>query len=150
MHQVTRRTPGFRARQDPHRLVHCHDADAFIGEVGYSEPAAQSEALDRLRQGPRMGGRHDADRPERLPGPPRRGGHRDALPLHHLRHPPRPRRRLMPPARRSGEPPGSASRTNARVACGGSGRRGRFPQVLSSCAVEQGGLPCRSWTDRIS
>ncbi|MFE6019384.1 beta-ketoacyl synthase N-terminal-like domain-containing protein [Streptomyces sp. NPDC056441] len=54
------------------------------------------------------------------------------------------------PTRRSGEPPGSASRTNARAACGGSGRRGRFPQVLSSCAVEQGGMPCRSWTGRIS
>ncbi|MER7777749.1 CbrC family protein [Streptomyces sp. NPDC096191] len=25
LHEVTRRTPGFHAWQDPHWLVHCHD-----------------------------------------------------------------------------------------------------------------------------
>nr|WSW68731.1 CbrC family protein [Streptomyces sp. NBC_00995] len=29
--QVTRRTPGFHAWQDPHWLVHCNDAAAFVG-----------------------------------------------------------------------------------------------------------------------
>ncbi|MCX5096492.1 CbrC family protein [Streptomyces sp. NBC_00365] len=46
MEQVTRRTPGFHAWQDPHWLVHCDDAAAFIGEVGYTELAAHPEALD--------------------------------------------------------------------------------------------------------
>ncbi|WP_394425433.1 CbrC family protein [Streptomyces sp. SGAir0957] len=40
LHEVTRRTPGFHAWQDPRWLVHCHDAAAFIGEVGYSELVA--------------------------------------------------------------------------------------------------------------
>ncbi|MGK9462872.1 CbrC family protein [Streptomyces sp. G6] len=52
MHQVTRRAPGFHAWQDPHWLVHCLDAVAFVGEVGYAELAAFPEALDRLRAGP--------------------------------------------------------------------------------------------------
>ena len=58
--QVTRRTPGFHAWQDPHWLVHCSDAAAFIGEVGYTELAAHPEALDQLRLDLRMGGWHDA------------------------------------------------------------------------------------------
>lgn len=60
LHEVTRRTPGFHAWQDPHWLVHCHDAAAFVGEVGYSELAAHPEALDQLRQDLRIGGWHDA------------------------------------------------------------------------------------------
>ena len=60
LHEVTRRTPGFHAWQDPHWLVHCQDAAAFIGEVGYSELAAHPEALDQLRQDLRIGGWHDA------------------------------------------------------------------------------------------
>ncbi|MFJ2913281.1 CbrC family protein [Streptomyces sp. NPDC087228] len=64
LYEVTRRTPGFRAWLDPHRLVHCHDVAAFISEAGYSELAAHPEALDRLRRGPRMNGRHDADQRE--------------------------------------------------------------------------------------
>ncbi|MCS0605693.1 CbrC family protein [Streptomyces sp. LP11] len=59
LHEVTRRTPGFHAWQDPHWLVHCHDAAAFIGEVGYSELAAHPEALDQLRQDLRMDGWRD-------------------------------------------------------------------------------------------
>ncbi|MFE1560028.1 CbrC family protein [Streptomyces sp. NPDC058734] len=59
MEQVTRRTPGFQAWQDPHWLVHCDDAAAFIGEVGYTELAAHPEALDQLRLELRMDGRHD-------------------------------------------------------------------------------------------
>ncbi|MCX4614679.1 CbrC family protein [Streptomyces mirabilis] len=59
LHEVTRRTPGFHAWQDPHWLVHCHDAAAFIGEVGYSELAARPESLDQLRQDLRMDGWHD-------------------------------------------------------------------------------------------
>ncbi|MEU5779429.1 CbrC family protein [Streptomyces venezuelae] len=60
MHEVTRRTPGFHSWQDPHWLVHCHDAAAFIGEVGYGKLAAHPEALDQLRQDLRMGGWRDA------------------------------------------------------------------------------------------
>ncbi|MFF5494196.1 CbrC family protein [Streptomyces aquilus] len=60
LHEVTRRTPGFHAWQDPHWLVHCGDAAAFVGEVGYSELAAHPEALDQLRQELRLGGLHDA------------------------------------------------------------------------------------------
>ncbi|WP_329331530.1 CbrC family protein [Streptomyces sp. NBC_00663] len=59
LHEVSRRTPGFHAWQDPHWLVHCHDAAAFIGEVGYTELAAHPEALDQLRQDLRIGGWHD-------------------------------------------------------------------------------------------
>lgn len=60
LHQGTRRTPGFQAWQDPHWLVHCHDAAAFISEVGYSELASHPEALEQLRQDLRMDGWHDA------------------------------------------------------------------------------------------
>ncbi|CAL9491455.1 CbrC family protein [Streptomyces sp. enrichment culture] len=49
LHEVARRTPGFHAWQDPHWLVHCHDAGAFVGEVGYTELAEYPEALDQLR-----------------------------------------------------------------------------------------------------
>ncbi|WP_107063728.1 CbrC family protein [Streptomyces sp. NRRL B-24720] len=62
--QVTHRTPGFHAWQDPHWLVHCNDAAAFIGEVGYTELAAHPEALDQLRLDLRMGGWHDASQLE--------------------------------------------------------------------------------------
>ncbi|MFF8531888.1 CbrC family protein [Streptomyces sp. NPDC015532] len=34
LHEVTRRTPGLSAWQDPHRFVHCQDAAAFVGEAG--------------------------------------------------------------------------------------------------------------------
>ena len=59
LHEVTRRTPGFSAWQDPHWLVHCRDAAAFVGEVGYAGLAAHPEALDGLRSELRMGGWHD-------------------------------------------------------------------------------------------
>ncbi|MEU9137044.1 CbrC family protein [Streptomyces sp. NPDC048404] len=49
LREATRRTPGFSAWQDPHWLVHCQDAAAFVGEVGYTELAAHPEALDQLR-----------------------------------------------------------------------------------------------------
>ncbi|CAM5230206.1 UPF0167 protein [Streptomyces spiroverticillatus] len=62
--EVTRRTPGFQAWQDPYWLVHCNDAAAFIGEVGYAELATHPEALDQLRLDLRMGGWHDASRLE--------------------------------------------------------------------------------------
>ncbi|MFJ8011200.1 CbrC family protein [Streptomyces sp. NPDC096339] len=62
--QVAHRTPGFRAWQDPYWLVHCNDAAAFIGEVGYTELAAHPEALDQLRLDLRMNGWHDASQLE--------------------------------------------------------------------------------------
>ncbi|MEU9879257.1 CbrC family protein [Streptomyces phaeochromogenes] len=52
--------PGFHAWQDPHWLVHCHDAAAFLGEVGYTELVAHPDALDHLRLDLRMSGWHDA------------------------------------------------------------------------------------------
>ncbi|MEV0241999.1 CbrC family protein [Streptomyces sp. NPDC050674] len=64
LHEVTRRTPGFHAWQDPRWLVHCQDAAAFLGEVGYSGLAAHPEALDRLRTDMRVDGRHDEARLE--------------------------------------------------------------------------------------
>ncbi len=60
LQQVTRRTPGFHAWQDPHWLVHCNDAAAFIGEAGYTELAARPEALDQLRLDLQMSGWNDA------------------------------------------------------------------------------------------
>lgn len=59
LHEVTRRTPGFHAWQDPRWLVHCQDAAAFVGEVGYTELAAHPEALDELRAEMRLDGWHD-------------------------------------------------------------------------------------------
>jgi uncharacterized protein CbrC (UPF0167 family) len=56
LHEVTRRTPGFHAWQDPHWRVHCQDAAAFVGEVGYTELAAHPEALDQLRADMRLDG----------------------------------------------------------------------------------------------
>ncbi|WUX04132.1 CbrC family protein (plasmid) [Streptomyces sp. NBC_01450] len=56
LEQVTRRTPGFHAWQDPYWLVHCNDAAAFIGEVGSTGLAAHPEALDPLRLDLRMAG----------------------------------------------------------------------------------------------
>ncbi|AQS66886.1 CbrC family protein [Streptomyces pactum] len=67
LHEVTRRTPGFHAWQDPHWLVHCQDAAAFVGEVGYAELAAHPEALDQLRTDMRLDGLHDESRLERFP-----------------------------------------------------------------------------------
>ncbi|AMW08146.1 hypothetical protein A4E84_00430 [Streptomyces qaidamensis] len=64
LHEVTRRTPGFHAWQDPHWLVHCQDAAAFVGEVGYAELAAHPEALDQLRNDMRLDGWHDESRLE--------------------------------------------------------------------------------------
>ncbi|MFF4474434.1 CbrC family protein [Streptomyces sp. NPDC001599] len=66
LHEVTRRTPGFHAWQDPHWLVHCYDASAFVGEVGYSELAEHPEALEQLRTDLRMDGCHDESRLESL------------------------------------------------------------------------------------
>lgn len=66
LHEVTRRTPGFHAWQDPHWLVHCQDAGAFVGEVGYTELAEHPEALDQLRTDMRMDGCHDESQLERL------------------------------------------------------------------------------------
>ncbi|MGW1591375.1 CbrC family protein [Streptomyces sp. NPDC002386] len=60
LREVTQRTPGFHAWQDPHWLVHCQDAAAFIGEVGYTELTAHPEALDQLRTKMRLAGWHDA------------------------------------------------------------------------------------------
>ncbi|MFJ6572104.1 CbrC family protein [Streptomyces sp. NPDC091292] len=60
LERVTRRTPGFHAWQDPRWLVHCNDAAAFIGEVGYTELVAHPEALDQLRTDLRISGWHDA------------------------------------------------------------------------------------------
>ncbi|MEU6091780.1 CbrC family protein [Streptomyces sp. NPDC047085] len=66
LHEVTRRTPGFHAWQDPHWLVHCHDAAAFLGEVGYTELAAHPEALEQLRLDLRLAGWYDAAQLERF------------------------------------------------------------------------------------
>ncbi|MFC8097132.1 CbrC family protein [Streptomyces sp. NPDC057363] len=66
LHEVTRRTPGFHAWQDPHWPVHCRDASAFVGEVGYTELAEHPEALDQLRTDLRIGGHHDEIQLERL------------------------------------------------------------------------------------
>jgi uncharacterized protein CbrC (UPF0167 family) len=54
LHEVTRRTPGFHAWQDPHWLVHCQTAAAFVGEVGYAELAAHPDALAQLRADMRL------------------------------------------------------------------------------------------------
>ncbi len=64
MHTVTRGTPGFHAWQQPHWLVHCQDAAAFVGEVGHAELSAHPEALDRLRADMRRDGRHDDEQLE--------------------------------------------------------------------------------------
>lgn len=66
VHEVTRRTPGFRAWQDPHWLVHCQDAAAFVGEAGYAELAAHPEALAQLRDDLRLEGWSDEDRREQF------------------------------------------------------------------------------------
>ncbi|URN14485.1 CbrC family protein [Streptomyces radiopugnans] len=66
VHEVTRRTPGFHAWQDPRWLVHCHDAAAFVGEVGYTELAVHPDALDQLRADLRIEGWNDEDRLERF------------------------------------------------------------------------------------
>ncbi|GAB3949783.1 CbrC family protein [Streptomyces sparsus] len=58
LHEVTRRTPGFHAWQDPHWLVHCQNAAAFVGAVGYTQLAAHPEALGQLRTAKRLDGRH--------------------------------------------------------------------------------------------
>ncbi|SNX88584.1 hypothetical protein SAMN06272735_9048 [Streptomyces sp. TLI_55] len=64
LHEVTHRTPGFHAWQDPHWLVHCQDAAAFVGEVGYTELAAHPEALEQLRADMRLDGWHDENQLE--------------------------------------------------------------------------------------
>ncbi|MFB7512725.1 CbrC family protein [Streptomyces sp. NPDC056144] len=66
VHEVTRRTPGFRAPQDPHRFVPCQTAAAFVGEAGCSEPAARPDALARLRTEMCPHGRRDQTRLEQL------------------------------------------------------------------------------------
>ncbi|OPF79346.1 hypothetical protein VT50_0216845 [Streptomyces antioxidans] len=66
LHEVTRRTPGFRAWQDPHWLVHCRNAAAFVGEVGYAELTAHPEALAQLRADMRLDGWHDEARLEQF------------------------------------------------------------------------------------
>lgn len=64
--EVTCRTPGFLAWQEPHWLVHCQDAAAFLGEVGYTELAARPDGLDQLRTDLRLGGWHDENDLERF------------------------------------------------------------------------------------
>ncbi|MFJ8908585.1 CbrC family protein [Streptomyces sp. NPDC102351] len=64
--EVTRRTPGFRSWQDPHWLVHCDDAAAFLGEAGPTELARYPDALDRLRADLREDGLRDPDELERF------------------------------------------------------------------------------------
>ncbi|MFF9757620.1 CbrC family protein [Streptomyces sp. NPDC014344] len=64
LHEVTRRTPGFHAWQDLHWLVHCQDAAAFVGEVGYTELVAHPEALAQLRADMRLDGWHDENQLE--------------------------------------------------------------------------------------
>ncbi|MBZ2408973.1 CbrC family protein [Streptomyces sp. L06] len=64
LHEVTRRTPGFSAWQDPHWLTHCEDAAAFLGEAGYREPARHPEALAELRSTLRLDGWHDENQLE--------------------------------------------------------------------------------------
>ncbi|MEV5315988.1 CbrC family protein [Streptomyces sp. NPDC052610] len=54
------------AWQDPHWLIHCQDAAAFVGEVGYSELAAHPEALDQLRADLSLDGQHDEDQLEKF------------------------------------------------------------------------------------
>lgn len=66
LHEVTRRTPGFHGWQDPHWLVHCHDAAAFISEVGYRELAIHPAVLDQLRHDLRMDGWRDAAKLEQF------------------------------------------------------------------------------------
>ncbi|MEV3861596.1 CbrC family protein [Streptomyces sp. NPDC050095] len=64
LQEVTRHTPAFLAWQDPRWLVHCHDAAAYIGEVGYPRLAEHPEALNQLSTDLRLGGWHDADQLE--------------------------------------------------------------------------------------
>ncbi|UNR58307.1 CbrC family protein [Streptomyces sp. A10(2020)] len=64
LHEVTRRTPGFSAWQDPHWLVHCRDAAAFLGEADYPQLARHPEALAALRSTLRLDGRHDENQLE--------------------------------------------------------------------------------------
>ncbi|UQI49667.1 CbrC family protein (plasmid) [Streptomyces sp. HU2014] len=64
LHELTRRTPGFHAWQDPRWLAHCQDAAAFLGEVGYTELMAHPEALDQLCLDLRMDGWHDVSQLE--------------------------------------------------------------------------------------
>ncbi|MGA5290230.1 CbrC family protein [Streptomyces pseudogriseolus] len=64
LHEVTRRTPGFSAWQDPHWLVHCQDAAAFVGEVGYAELTEHPEALEELRSEIRLMGLYDEEQIE--------------------------------------------------------------------------------------
>ena len=47
--EVTRRTPGFSGWQQEQWQVHCGDAAAFLGPVGYGELVAHPEALEPLR-----------------------------------------------------------------------------------------------------
>ncbi|WP_306188100.1 CbrC family protein [Streptomyces sp. MK5] len=64
LHEITRRTPGFHAWQDPQWLVHCHDAAAFVGEVGYTGLVAHPEVLEQLRADMRLDGWHDENQVE--------------------------------------------------------------------------------------
>ncbi|MEV7192476.1 CbrC family protein [Streptomyces sp. NPDC093510] len=52
LHEVTRRTPGFHAWQDPRWLVHCHDAAAFIPPR--RGPHRDALPLHRLRHPSRL------------------------------------------------------------------------------------------------
>ncbi|WP_372348378.1 CbrC family protein [Streptomyces sp. KL116D] len=47
---VDRRTPGFRAWQEPQWYFHCGDGAAFVGSAGADELTAFPEALDTLRR----------------------------------------------------------------------------------------------------
>ena len=46
LHEVARRTPGFRGWQQEHWLYHCGDGAAFLGRAGYDELALAPEALE--------------------------------------------------------------------------------------------------------
>ncbi|MFD9240410.1 CbrC family protein [Streptomyces sp. NPDC059556] len=67
VYEVTRRTPGFRAWQDPHWLVHAQTAAAFVGEVGYAELAACPDALAQVQTEMRLHGWRDEAQLERFP-----------------------------------------------------------------------------------
>ncbi|WNO69467.1 CbrC family protein [Streptomyces sp. AM2-3-1] len=66
LQEVTRRTPSFHAWQDPRWLVHCQDAAAYVGKVGYTKLAAHPEALEQLRTEIRLDGWHDAQQREQF------------------------------------------------------------------------------------
>lgn len=47
--EITRRTPGFDAWQDPRWLYHCADGAAYLGRIGWEQVQDDGEALESLR-----------------------------------------------------------------------------------------------------